>query len=103
MPGRKWRGRIATQPNKTNPMKAKQVFVYYSASGYCVHVDGEPEYVAGNNRHDSSQWAMPGSSAALPLRLIRKLALQTAKGMAEEKSEGLRQFAGIERNDDLFL
>lgn len=80
-------------------MKATEVFVYYSADGYCVHVDGEPEYSAGNNRHDSAQWANPGSSAALPLRLIRKYALSTAKQIAEEKAA---RFAGIERDDNLF-
>lgn len=70
----------------------------YNRYGYNILDEhGEPIYSAGNHSRDSGQNAPLGSTAALPLRIIRSYCISTAREMAQERND---TYGGVTRIDE---
>lgn len=65
----------------------------YSHNGYEVWSDGQHVYSAGNHAQDSSQPALCERDR-LPLKIIRRFCIKTAREIAAEDHG---RFAGVER------
>lgn len=66
----------------------------FNEMGYYVLLNGQQEiYVAGNCRADSAAVVDLDSTAALPLSVIKKHCVQTAKEIAKEKGA---KYKGVE-------